>query len=173
MAVATGTSTISWSVNAYQSSFAALEDATDKRWQLEDLVRSGLSALGQILHSIDAWRERVRRGEQNFSDQDDQDYRDVLSRWVDQTRDRVLPRVNQFEQTCGDCFCVSGSQCLKMDLIKAEETLRSWKPPVLSKYPTLRHVELTEVESRTALATIAEQTGKPPRQFRRVQPKHP
>jgi len=165
-------SPIAWSVNAYQCSSAALKGAAGKPGDLEDLVRLGSSSLGQVLDSIKSWRWRVLTGEQQFSAADDQDYRDVLARWIDLTGSQVLPDLERHEQTHG-APPGGGSEQLRQDLARAEEKLRTWQPPAPSRYATVRHSDLTEAESQALVDAVLARAAQPPRSFRRVEDRGP
>jgi hypothetical protein len=155
-------------LEAYQASFVADDTPTPQdRWRLEDRILSGIACLEQIFRSIQAWRERVFSGCQEYAVRDEQEYRRALSRWLEITRTTVLPAIERYEQAHG-FNSVSQSHELRMDIMKAEQAIRDWKAPAASAFPTFREVELTDEESRVACEAVRERAGEPRRRFRRV-----
>src|SRR5258708_2239716 len=89
-------SPVSRQVEAYEEAWAKEHDAVQECSEWEDTIAVGI-ATGLLLERVDrAWRDRVFRGTESYSEETNDTYLTLFAIWL-RVSEAVLARVSQLE----------------------------------------------------------------------------
>ena len=125
-------------LEAYEQSWKKDHDAVRECWAWEDTVAVGLSTGSLIERSDHAWRDRVFRGAEAYSDEANAFHRSLFEVWLRVT-DSVLRGAEHFEKTYP---AVEGLPELRRARERIHKCIFDWRPPKLSAAVGLREMAL-------------------------------
>ncbi len=103
-------------------------------------------AMRNTEEAYQSWRDRVFAGIEQVEPATESLHRVALQEWLDRF-DSLSPEINQADWNSADAELLP----LRDEVFRGQSRIRgilsSWKPPALSKNPSLRRITMTNVES--------------------------
>jgi len=124
---------------------------------MEDTVSVGLAIFHLLKRAEDLWRDRIFRGVEEFSDEEDRATQSLFRSWLAVTED-VLKAVPRLEAQFGS---VDGVGELRDYVAEAHSLLAGWQPPRLSRAVGLREQTLIP-EAAAELERLTQEAGANP-----------
>jgi hypothetical protein len=154
-------------VEAYQEAWMQDHQAAMECRDVEDTIAVGISVFQLLVQRQDSWRERVFRGTEEFSEEQNQFVLSLFRLWLRIT-DEVLTALPPLEEQFGSVERVGE---LRECASQARKLLDEWEPPQLSRAVGLREMTLTPdaaSQLREMLARAGSVDTPPPRPVRRL-----
>jgi hypothetical protein len=130
-------------LQAYEEGWKAHHDEAMQFWDFQEQLTIGVAIFEAIASRNDSWRERVSRGLELFSEEENSEVI-ALFRWWFKVADRNLSQLEVYEEQFGQ---IDASARFRECYDTAEKTVSHWVPPVLSKAQTLHAAEFTQEEA--------------------------
>jgi hypothetical protein len=144
-------------LETYEESWLRDHRAAMACHDMEDTISVGLAVFHLLKRAEDLWRDRIFRGVEEFSSEDDRWIQSLFRSWLSVTED-VLQAVPHLEAQFGS---VNGVGELRDCVTEAHSLLADWQPPRLSMAVGLREQTLTP-EAAAELDRLAQETGANP-----------
>jgi hypothetical protein len=132
---------------------------------LETILAQGVMVFQFIEWSNESWRERVYRGIEPLTSEDEQAIKSAYIRWLALT-DEVATELVQLEAAFG---IVENGDTIRDCQSRARRTLTKWVSPVLARSPAMRVWDVTEEEADELRELLNAPAGAPGRL--KVEPK--
>jgi hypothetical protein len=145
-------------LEAYEESWKGEHDEAMACRDLEDTISVGIALFRLLERFEDSWRERVFRGAEAYSEEEDRSVQGSFRAWLQVTED-VLNAVPALEQRFGS---VDGSGELRECAARAHVLLDGWQPPRLSRAVGLREMTLSPEAAAEFRGILEEAKTKPP-----------
>jgi len=145
-------------LEAYRESWKKNHDEAMLCRDWEDAIAVGINIFGMLQEREQAWYERVFRGVVSFDPEDDRDYRERFSVWLETTEAVLANVLPSLEIRFG---VVEGAEELRRCVERAKEILLHWQPPRLSAAVGLREMTLSP-EAATELDRILDEANRQP-----------
>ena len=125
---------------------------------MEDTLAVGIAVFRLLRDVEDSWRERVFRGTEEFSEEDDRWGQGLFRGWLQVTED-VLNAVSTLERRFGS---LDGASQLRECAAQAHALLDGWQAPRLSMAVGLREMTLSPEAAAEFERLLAEARSRPP-----------
>jgi hypothetical protein len=125
----------------------------------EDAIAVGINIFRMLAEREQAWRDHVFRGTTDFSEKDNLDHQARFANWLATTKEVLEQVLPELEKGFGK---VEGAPELRRCLELAENILRAWQPPRLSRAIGLREMQLSTEAASELDQLIAQARRTPP-----------
>jgi hypothetical protein len=151
-------SPVQWQLEAYEESWKQDHQAAMACRDLEDTMAVGIAVFRLVEHVVESWKDRVFRGTQAYTEEDDLWVRDLFRCWLRVT-EGVLGKVPGLEEHFG---LVSGADELRGLASRAHAILQEWQPPKQAAAVGLRELTLSPEGAAELDRRIEEAKRSPP-----------
>jgi hypothetical protein len=125
----------------------------------EDAIAVGINIFHMLQEREQAWRDQVFRGVITFAEDDNLDHQSRFANWLETTKEVLAEDLPDLEKRFG---VVEAAAELRKCAELAEQILREWQPPRLSRAVGLREMTLSPEAAAELDHILAEAKSLPP-----------